>query len=574
MADRAAKERIAAFRAQRTQMADAKAEAEAQDAAIQSELDPPVTAASGDTEQKVLNDAEKKKKKTGKTERAKANGGRSIAGKAAVKPAGNPVPVDEPLPPPVIIDSDEDDSMDLDSLEPHNPANPVIPSTSYAGPYKSRFLDLNPALRPLLQHVNCSYLSTRGKAPSLCDLKSHAQALTNLIKHLTVSTSSTQIDIGAYSNQNQAFDFLLDLTKRYANLSVPHTLALTSVMNTVENTGNAIPAGYRPRCPLYSAPDMTDEDHSLPMPYATQQALISHADDVLERLDHEFGAEGGILGMLPMDEFGLATSVPNTMGRQSVLGQWIAYTRSLAGRVHELEKNLKETLDIVGGEAIIPRERLSRAPLRAQHDGFAGLQDKFLLALEEETWPKFCTEFAIRENDSKGDIVTLEVVTKYSRLRGGRTIFISPSVIAPARKEPGVVQVVKAEWRDRSSVWEQRYGAELARARALAPEAEAARHEAEMLQEVVEGMWAERAQWKIKHGETEQVVFSLGDGENVLKGKDLKDLGRRENELARRMQTFGEEVRQQMRLLQEKTEAAERYWAGGGVKGVEKPVWV
>jgi len=122
------------------------------------------------------------------------------------------------------------------SLSDPTPRNPkkYLNSTPFAPKYHSIFTLTPPAneLLHLFQHVNCSYLSTPGVAPSLLQLKQHAQSLTILIKNLTVSTSGGVIDnanIPAVSDtqssnqeevevefrDGETYDWLNDLTKPY-----------------------------------------------------------------------------------------------------------------------------------------------------------------------------------------------------------------------------------------------------------------------------------------------------------------------------------------------------------------------
>src|SRR6266487_3847971 len=155
------------------------------------------------------------------------------------------------------MDVDEQDNMEQEVPIPRIPKE-GLHSTPFAPAYRSIFTLTPPAnkLLHLLEYVNCSYLSTPGVPPSLLQLKQHAQALTILIKQLTVSTSSGIIDnaniptvsemqfenkedVEAEFRDGETYDWLNDLTKPYwgpksKSLRRHHELPLTNLLNLLQ----------------------------------------------------------------------------------------------------------------------------------------------------------------------------------------------------------------------------------------------------------------------------------------------------------------------------------------------------
>jgi hypothetical protein len=144
-----------------------------------------------------------------------------------------------------------------------------------------------------LSHVNCSYLSSPDLAPTLLQLKQHAQALVILIRILTISTlpavidnKNTKAQDGNAFNDGETYDFLNDSNRAYKGpvneaYKRHHNMPLTTLMNVLQQTtlndhkgGNPMET-VRDICPLHHAHKMPANSPSLP--YATHQALISHA---------------------------------------------------------------------------------------------------------------------------------------------------------------------------------------------------------------------------------------------------------------------------------------------------------
>ncbi|KAH8602087.1 hypothetical protein B0O99DRAFT_561245 [Bisporella sp. PMI_857] len=394
-----------------------------------------------------------------------------------------------------------------------------IAKTPFAGEYRSVFVNIAPpALQNselnLLKHVNCSYLSTPGRAPTLAELKQHAQSLTVLIKHLTLSTSSGYVDganLGhrgdpavtsnpdklAAFHQGQSFDWLNNLNEPYATTDRHHNMPLTALINILEKTplpynANQLPdhwPEYREICPLYKACSEPAE-HGHAQPYATHQTLILHANDVLEYLDHEYSAKGGLLGILPL----ASEEADRQLSETTLLGQFILYTQRLVQRVHDLERLYANACDVLAGEAAAPHQYLSRlGPQGRKPRGMVYPQDRFVLVnAGDDVYSWLQSEFNRREiadeeldryNKKLGltgealwskpgakefaeGITAIDVTTRYYRLRKDplKTVFLIPAWqnhpgTTATRKfegEPTVVSVVKPLWPERISMWEQK----------------------------------------------------------------------------------------------------------------------
>ncbi len=76
---------------------------------------------------------------------------------------------------------------------------------------------------------------------------------------------------------------------RYTNDESHHLLPLTSILNQVKQD----PRTGHPRhiCPLQEVVDASENVQA--RPWARHEGLIRHANEVLERLDHEDSARGG-----------------------------------------------------------------------------------------------------------------------------------------------------------------------------------------------------------------------------------------------------------------------------------------
>ncbi|MBE3048442.1 hypothetical protein IMZ48_39255 [Candidatus Bathyarchaeota archaeon] len=397
-----------------------------------------------------------------------------------------------------------------------------VPQTDYATGYLSRHTGnhMRGAALPCLANLNCSYLTpTSGRAPTLVALKRHAQALAVLIRSLTVSTTMGEIDNaskddGARAFQpNDAFDWLNDLDKPYENTDPSHHLPLNTVLNQVR--GQTDEEGPKFHCPLHETPPAEDgekppaKDGSKgPMdpvpvdpvvkPYSTHHNLLMHASECLEILDHEFSATGGIMSVLPTDS--AAESTDMRSARNSLVGQLLLFTQQLVARTHELELSYGKSLDLVADEVVVAAQLHGRlgpvgAPAMGGGRPVVYPQDKWILANageavhdhlhrlfdvqegqyseRERIWrdagasgQKMWMEERGGEEWSRG-IVTLDVVTRYYRLKGSGhgTVFLIPgwefhprcTQTARNEKTPKIVSVPAPLQPTRVSDWEARH---------------------------------------------------------------------------------------------------------------------
>lgn len=408
--------------------------------------------------------------------------------------------------------------------------SPIIPETPFASTYKSVFTAQEP-VKPLtknMPHVNCCYLSTPGKAPTLLQLKQHAQSLCVLIKYLTVNTipglinnAEAEVTGAPTFSDGESYDFLNDLSKVYEGpvnqtLEKHHTMPLTALVNVLEPESNSTSNGpgtrsqrhyhgqqqqqhqssTRPICPLHTAVASEVGENHPSLPYATHQALIAHANELLELIDHEYAAKGGLLGILPdastqKEDYEKAAA--------TLLGQNIIYTQRLAQRTHDLERELANALDVIRGEAATPMQCLSAlGPDGRKPREMVYPQDRFVLVnAGEDVWQYLHKEFAEKEradervadmyarsgaagqalwaqNGGKEyfrGLTCIDVYTRYYRLRQDplKTVFVIPAhTVHPGTKatremegKPSVVAVTKPVWPERVTQWEMKHRAEL-----------------------------------------------------------------------------------------------------------------
>jgi hypothetical protein len=379
----------------------------------------------------------------------------------------------------------------------------LVANTEYATAYKSSFTQNSideDSVKKLL-HVNCSYLSNPGTPPTLLALKRHAQSLTILIRYLCPSTTLGEIDQenngghpGAKFRDAEAFDWLNDLSTPYENDDAWHHKPLNALINTVRSQSDI--GGIRYHCPLsdFESQGKRHEDQQK-RPFASHENLAMHANECLERLDHEYSATGGLLSILPTDE----KSDEHEMyaARNSILGQWLLFTQHLVGRMHELEISYGNSLDILAGEAVVPHQVYSKL---AQEEGagarpIAYPQDKWILAnagedvfghlhtmldrqeaqidQKEELWKRSGVSGERTWMEERGGswyargLVPVDIMTRYYRLKEhghNSSIFILPAfgehpAVQQTRvieERPTVVSVVTPTWPVRISEWEKR----------------------------------------------------------------------------------------------------------------------
>ncbi|KAH8795366.1 hypothetical protein BGZ57DRAFT_809938 [Hyaloscypha finlandica] len=400
-----------------------------------------------------------------------------------------------------------------------------IPRTRFADEYKSTLTCEaaihDPQLQLLLANVNCSYLSTYANSPTLTELKQHAQSLIVLIKALSVSTTSAFIDnanlgdwlkdAGSF-HDGETYDFLNDLNIHYTGpktlqLQTHHSIPLNAVLNTVEIANGHHSHTYRPTpayevirniCPLQDAYPVPPNQVSLP--YAKHERLIEHANEILELLDHEYSAKGGLLSIMPPNE----QVEDRKKAESTLLGQLILHMQLLEIRCHDLERLYANATNAMASEAVIPLQRLSTlGPDGRKGRELVYPQDRFVLVnCGEDVFSFLSKEFDMKDiaeeelmkrdlrNGTTGEalwreregkeysrgITALDIVTRYYRIRGDekngqaiKTVFIIPAhaehpgvkVTREMERQPTVVSVVKPLWPERQSILEMKHRSDL-----------------------------------------------------------------------------------------------------------------
>jgi len=394
-------------------------------------------------------------------------------------------------------------------MDPRTPSYPdrnenmegYIKGNGFAKGYLSDFTQrVFPDVRlGTLGSLNCSYFGHPGaRAPTLLELKQHAQALCILVRHLCVSTKAGEID-GENTNgeekslfhDNEAFDFLNNLDERYENEDENHHLPLTSLLNRVGAHTDF--HGPEFHCPLQEFEPADEMEPAPPTrPYASHHNLLMHANECLEMLDHEYSATGGIMSILPGDSSHDTKDMK--AARNSLFGQWLYYSQHLVGRMHELEISYAQALDAMAGEAVVPYQMAERGGVTA-HPGreVAYPQDRWILCnagdevfdclhrlfdaeeaqieQRERNWrdagvsgERMWIKERGGEEYAKG-VIPLDISTRFYRLKGlghQSTIFVLPAFeFHPKCKhtlkietQPTVVSVPAPMWPERVSEWE------------------------------------------------------------------------------------------------------------------------
>ncbi|KAI1658493.1 hypothetical protein F4813DRAFT_50784 [Daldinia decipiens] len=386
-----------------------------------------------------------------------------------------------------------------------------IRATHWSKPYYSNHYHENPSSNPkMLDHVNCSYLSTPGRPPTLEALKQHAQSLTYLISTIAPTTIGAEVDNENLPQQDeqgrkiqrdtfprhQAYDWLNNLQIPYDNIDKAHRMPLNSLVNLVKQ--NSDEEGVIFHCPLTETDlKMVEDDITqLVRPFQTHMTLLMHANECLERLDHEYSAMGGILGILPTDKDEVTPHPELEDVKSTLVGQWLLHTQQLMCRMHELEIAYANAMDLLASEAIVPAQHLSvQGP-----DGRSGReivfpQDRWILANAGEDVFTFIHQMldkseakgvsrdrqwsrrnvvgeALRDRNDEGEdylrgIAHVDLETRFYRLRGsGRgPIFVLPafsdrpntSYTKEIENRPTVVTIPAPSNPDRTSAWDKRH---------------------------------------------------------------------------------------------------------------------
>lgn len=432
-------------------------------------------------------------------------------------------------------------------------------STDYGLPYISpwsRIVD-DPMTSRLLRHMNCSYMGAPGHPPTLLALKQHAQSLAVLISYLEPTISSGRIDgygqgdhnpegrlVGGDGRAGQhnastyvdrpdrrldhggAFDWLASLSIPYHNDDPNHHRPLNALMNEVHSRSDVNDTQFW--CPLTRVQPRKPQDAAdaeladgfaaavATTAFASHSNLVRHANECLERLDHEFSATGGIMSLIPPDGAGLGAD-EFAAARNTLLGQMLMHMQAMYLRMHEFEHDVGNMRDALAGDAVAPMQALTAGGPDATATGreLVVAQDRYVLVnAGDATWRQLHGEFDKHEalldarqrvhregglsgqrqwmEGAGGDqhvrgIVPLDVRTRLYRLtgHGHSTIFISPAFghvegSAGTRlneQERGLISLVQPRWPERVSEWERQYNERIAAADEARRDASQARRE-------------------------------------------------------------------------------------------------
>lgn len=444
-------------------------------------------------------------------------------------------------------------------------------SLPYLSPWSRVHAD--PELVSVLRHMNCSYLGQPGSPPTLLGLKQHARSLAKLIMLLDPSVNSgevdgTRLDDGTGGDARRklgyggAFDWLADLGVPYTNDDPSHHRPLNALTNEVRGRHDI--GGTTYYCPLAEVPprrpkEGTRNEYYLPdvvtKPFASHHNLVMHANEILERLDHEFSATGGLLSLVPPDgEEGSAPSAELVALKNSLLGQFLVFCQGLCVRTHELQIEHANLLDVMAGEAVAPAQALSRdGPDGRKGREVVFPQDRWILAnagddIFHELHAKFdrqevlyeqkmaeykkagvsgTTDWALHRGGREyaRGIIPLHIMTRYYRLAGkGRsTIFVIPAAEAhPALKatrnivetKPTVISVVQPRWPERVSTWEAKFQKKITAATETEKNVWALRREQADREQQLQGLHHEvERQARIAEAATEMLITVRLQGE-------------------------------------------------------------
>lgn len=361
-------------------------------------------------------------------------------------------------------------------MDPYKARAGYVEATDWAIPYWSSYLEENNiANHDMFSHVNCSYLSTPGRPPTLVALKKHAQSLAHLISNIAPSQGPGEINnenakcANARSFvQDEAFDWLNNLEKSYKSDDPSHHRPLNALVNQAKY--NSDTTGVDFFCPLENPVTMRSvkqEDEAAraredtyqrerhKKPFARHWNLLRHANECLEILDHEFSNTGGLLSILPTEHEVEAEQLD--LAKNTLIGEWLLFTQALVTRMHDLEIAYSNSLDALQGEALIPMQHMSAyGP-----DGRSGRemvfpQDRWIIANAGEdvmtyihqvldkkqiadesmssTYARLGASGQILQDsatDSERGIVSVDLLTRFSRFKGSTQdrgpIFVLPA---------------------------------------------------------------------------------------------------------------------------------------------------
>ncbi|TGJ83309.1 hypothetical protein E0Z10_g5463 [Xylaria hypoxylon] len=387
--------------------------------------------------------------------------------------------------------------------EVYNQMRGFLKSTHWSKPYYSALVHNNPQLPyHLLEHVNCTYLSTPGRAPTLLALKQHAQSLAVLISMLAPAQyggtfeppNEGKVNADAPFAAEQAFDWLNNLQVHYDTEDGAHKKPLNALANLIKS--NSDTEGPKWHCPLDKTDIEFPEKHPFQQyrPYESHLTLLMHANELLERLDHEYSAMGGILSIIPLDSENVDEGRALKQAKTTLVGQWILYTQHLVVRMHELEIAYGNSLDLLANEAVVPMQHMSvHGP-----DGRSGReivfpQDRWILAnagedvftfihqmLDRAETHQDAKDDAFAEQNVLGDaaysrnndlkyrgIVKADLNTRFYRLRGSGhgPLFVLPAFGDRANTKhtrdiesrPTVLAIPQPDSKEAVNSWESKH---------------------------------------------------------------------------------------------------------------------
>ena len=306
-------------------------------------------------------------------------------------------------------EDDNDDDDEEEKEEPnHRPSadDTTIPSNDFAPAYDSAFLaelaesqSLPHPLARHFAHLNCFQLTHPNlRAPtSVVELKQHAQAVCLLLTLLQPSKSTTGWPYVAADPPFPAqFDFLTDLFDPYpgarfsnAGINARHYVPLPALNNRLESGHGGIDNIER----------------------WTRPELLAMANKLLTRLDHVYRSTGGILGIPPpppprpwIDE----AARPAGLAKNSILAQWLSFTRALTLRLASLEKETVALRGALGHRAQVAGERMKQSREKTAKGEGSGerelvfSQDRYVLAgLSDGLWDRLNEELTVREGENR-----------------------------------------------------------------------------------------------------------------------------------------------------------------------------
>ncbi|KAK5991375.1 hypothetical protein PT974_09656 [Cladobotryum mycophilum] len=380
---------------------------------------------------------------------------------------------------------------------------PYIPGTTETKPWSCTLFD--PAYGVFTEEdlkdlcgTNCSVIDNESPV-TIWKILLHARKLIKLARHLLGSDGFQVVNGKARRRPGNYVDELWEIL---ANPRTPLQIkdeiyqvplwGLANQVNAVDET-----KGIEFHCPLTVCRDFGPlaPEEGVRRPYRNHHNLVMHINECMEILDHEYAATGGLLSLLPTESEDDDEQLE--AARNTIFGQWLLFTQHLVARMHELELNYANALDMLSGEAVVPMQMLSRLGPDGRSKGREIIypQDKFIIVNvgedivtklhhlmdkaeaeynedEQQFWESGTSGERMWKKDRAGQwysrgLVSVDLQTRFYRLKDqGRdsTIFILPAIdyhpgVARTReveKQPTVVSVVNPRWTDRVSDLEER----------------------------------------------------------------------------------------------------------------------